>query len=120
MYDLGVSHTFHFRKKIMEASVIFLRNGVLILNGKENNEATAICFEIKISKKKKYELSRKVPSKIHGSNFIMEKNIKIFWFVNISEYHQQEMGLEFAISHIAINFSIPFVCSYKPNYKNYG
>ena len=95
-------------------------NDVLILNGKENKETGAICFEIRIPRKKNKELLRKVPSKIYGSNFIMEKNIKIFWFVNISEYHQQEMGLEFAISHIAINFSIPFVCSYKPNYKNYG
>ena len=32
MYDLGVSFTFHFRKKNTESSVIFLRNGVLILN----------------------------------------------------------------------------------------
>ena len=74
MYDLGVSYTFHFHKKITESSVIFLRNGVLILNGKENKEATAICFEIRIPKKKNKELLRKVPSKIYGSNFIMEKN----------------------------------------------
>ena len=80
-------------KKITESSVIFLRNGVLILNGKENKEATAICFEIRIPKKKNKELLRKVPSKIYGSNFIMEKNKNIFWFVNISKYPHQEMGL---------------------------
>jgi hypothetical protein len=32
MYDLGVSFTLHFRKKNTESSVIFLWNGVLILN----------------------------------------------------------------------------------------
>ena len=26
-------------------------------------------------------------------NFIMEKNERKFWFVNISEYHHQTMGL---------------------------
>ena len=88
MYDLCVSV-----KKNTESSVPFLRNGVLLLNGKENKEATAICFEIRIPKKKNKELLRKVPSKIYGSNFIMEKNIKIFWFVIISEYHHREMGL---------------------------
>ena len=67
MYDLGVSYKFHFRKKIMESSVTFLWNGVLILNGKENKEATAICFEIRIPKKKNKELLllQKVPSKIY-------------------------------------------------------
>ena len=59
MYDLGVSYTIHFRKEITESSVIFLRNGILILNGKENNEAAAICFEIRIPKKKNRELLRK-------------------------------------------------------------
>jgi hypothetical protein len=37
----------------------------LILNGKENKEAAAICFEIRIPKKKKKELLQKVPSKIY-------------------------------------------------------
>ena len=78
MYDLGVSHTFHFRKKIMEASVIFLRNGVLILNGKENKEATAICFEIRIPKKKNKELLRKVPSKIYEVILLWKKTKKKF------------------------------------------
>ena len=44
MYDLGVSYTFHFCKKNTESSIIFLRNAILILNGKENKEATAICL----------------------------------------------------------------------------
>jgi hypothetical protein len=47
----------------------------LILNGKENKEATAIYFEIRIPKKKKKELLRKVQSNIYGNNFIMEKII---------------------------------------------
>ena len=34
-------------------------------NDKENKEASAICFEIRIPKKKNEELLRKVPSKIH-------------------------------------------------------
>ena len=58
---------------ITESSVIFLRNGVLILNGKENKEAGAICFEIRIPRKKNKELLRKVQSKMYGSDFIMEK-----------------------------------------------
>ena len=78
MYDLCVSYTFHFRKKIRGSSVIFLRDGVLILSGKENKEATAICFEIRIPKKKSKELLRKVPSKIYGSDFIMEKTEENF------------------------------------------
>ena len=69
MYDLDVSYTFHSHKKNMESSIIFLPNNVLILNGKENKEATAICFEIRIPKKKNKELLRKVSSK-------MEKNKK--------------------------------------------
>ena len=48
----------------------------MILNGKENKEATAICFEIRIPKKKSKEFLRKVPSKIYGRNFIVEKNEK--------------------------------------------
>ena len=85
----------HFNsvKEITESSIIFLRNGVLILNWKENKEAGAIWFEIRIHRKNNKELLRKVPSKIYGSYFIMEKNKNIFWFVNNSEYHHQEMGL---------------------------
>jgi hypothetical protein len=79
--------------KNMEFSVIFLRNGVLILNWKENKAAGAICFEIMIPRKKNKELLREVPSKIYASNFIMEKNKNIFRFVNNSEYHHREMGL---------------------------
>ena len=65
MYDLGASYTLHFHKKNTEPSMIFLRNDVLILNRKENKEASAICFEIRIPKKKNEELLRKVPSKIY-------------------------------------------------------
>ena len=32
--------------------------------------------------------------KIYGSDFIMEKNKNIFWFVNKSKYHHREMGLK--------------------------
>ena len=60
-------------KKITESSVIFLRNGVLTLNGKENKEAGAISFEIRILRKKNKALLQKVPSKIYGSNLVMEK-----------------------------------------------
>ena len=63
MYDLGVSYTVHFHKKNTESSVLFLRNDVLVLNGKENKEATVICFEIRIPKKKNKKLLWKVPSK---------------------------------------------------------
>ena len=96
MYDLGVSYTIHFRKEITESSVIFLRNGILILNGKENNEAAAICFEIRIPKKKNKELLQKIPSKIYGSNFIMGK--KPLWrhFESSSE-RQFRLPLYFSI-----------------------
>ena len=40
----------------------------MIFNVKENKESSAICFEIRIPKKK--ELLRKVPSKIHGVIFL--------------------------------------------------
>jgi hypothetical protein len=80
-------------KKNTESSLIFLWNDVLILNEKENKEATAICFEIRIPKKKNKEFLWKVPSKIYGSNFFMENNKNIFWFVNNSDYHHREMGL---------------------------
>ena len=40
----------------MESSVIFLGNDVLIVNGKENKEASAICFEIRIPEKNNEEL----------------------------------------------------------------
>ena len=59
MYDLAVSYTFHFHKKNAESSVIFLRTDVFILNEKENKEATAICLEIRIPKKKNKELFMK-------------------------------------------------------------
>ena len=77
----------------MEPSVIFLPINVLILNGKENKEASAICFEIRIPKKKNNELLRKVPSKIYEVILLWKKPKKNFWFVNISEYHHRTMGL---------------------------
>ena len=49
--------------KITEPSIIFLRSGVLILNGKENKEATAICFEIRIQKEKELGIITKSPIK---------------------------------------------------------
>ena len=70
-----------------------LRNGVLILNGKGNKEAGAICFEIRIPRKKNKKLLRKVSSKIYGSNFIIEDTKNIFWFVN------KEMGLLFVLRY---------------------
>ena len=69
----------------MESSIIFLQNGVLILNGKENKEAGAICFELRVPRKKNKEIFWKVPSKIYGSNFIMKKNQKHFW---VCQYFQ--------------------------------
>ena len=77
----------------MELFVIFLRNDVLILNGKENMQASAICFEIMIPKKKNKELLRKVPSKIYEVILLWKKTKKKKWFVNISEYHHRTMGL---------------------------
>ena len=52
MYDFGVSYTINFRKKIMESSLIFLWNGVLILNRKEIKEAGSICFELRARTRK--------------------------------------------------------------------
>ena len=70
----------------MESSVIFLRNGVLVLNGKENNEATEICFEIRIPKKKNKELLLKVPSKIYEVILLWKRRKKksgLLIFLNI-------------------------------------
>ena len=63
-------------KKITE--VKFFQNGVLTLNGKENKEAGAISFEIRIPRKKNKKCFWRVPSKIYGSNFIMEKTKTFF------------------------------------------
>ena len=65
-------------EKIMESPVIILRNDALILNGKENKEAGAICFEFRVSRKKNKKIFWKVPSKIYGSYFIMEKTKTFF------------------------------------------
>ena len=82
-----------FYKENKESSVIFLRNDVLILNGKEIKEASAICFEVRVPKKKNEELLRKVPSKIYEVILSWKKPKKNIWFVNISEYHHRTMGL---------------------------
>ena len=42
-------------QKKMESFIIFLRNDVLIPNGKENKETSAIYFEIRIPKKNNEE-----------------------------------------------------------------
>ena len=77
MYDLGVSYTFHLHKRNTESSVIFLRIDVLILVAKENKEATAIYFEIRIPKKKNKELLQFVPSKIYEV-LLLWKKMKYF------------------------------------------
>ena len=93
----------------------FLRDSVLILNGKENKEAGAICFELRVPRKKNNEIFWKVPSKIYGSHFIMEKN-KNIWFFNNSEYHHREMGLKSKKINTAMKFTVdirimkPFIC----------
>ena len=76
MYELGVSYKFHFLKKITESSVIFLRNGVLILDGKENKEATAIFFEIRIPKKKNKKIITESPIKNLWKQFYYGKEEK--------------------------------------------
>ena len=50
----------------------------MILNRKENKEATTICFEIRIPKKKNEELLRKVPSKIYEVILLWKTTTKIF------------------------------------------
>ena len=50
----------------------------MILNGNENKEASAICFELRVPMKKNKEIFWKVPSKIYGSNSIMEKTKTFF------------------------------------------
>ena len=70
-------------KKNTESSVIFLRNDVLILNEKENKEASAICFEIRIPKKKNEEI---LPSKIYEVISLWKKtkeNFGLLIFPNI-------------------------------------
>jgi hypothetical protein len=80
---LDVSYTFNLNKKNTASSVILLRTDVLILNGKENKEASAICFEIRIPKKKNEELLRRVPSKIYGVILKKRKKNGLLIFPNI-------------------------------------
>ena len=93
MYDLGVSYTFHFHKKNTESSIIFLRNDVLILNGKENKEASAICFEIRIPKKNNEELLRKVPSKIYEVILLWKKTKKKIGLLIFPNIITEQWGL---------------------------
>jgi hypothetical protein len=93
MYDLGVSYTFHFHKKNTESSVMFLPNDVLILNGKENKEATAICFEIRIPKKKNEELLRKVPSKVYEVILLWKKTKQKFGLLIFPNIITEQWGL---------------------------
>ena len=62
MYD---SYTFIFHKEKYRITVIFLRNDVLILDGKENMEAGAIWFELTVPRIKNKEIFQKVESKIY-------------------------------------------------------
>jgi hypothetical protein len=48
----------------------------VILNGKDNKEASVICFEIRIPKKKNKELLRNVPSKIYELILLWKKKRK--------------------------------------------
>ena len=70
------------------------------LDRKENKEAGAIYFEIRISKKKNKEILWKVPSKIYEVILLWKKTKKKKWFVNISEYHHRTMGLMIADTKI--------------------
>ena len=72
--------------KNTDSSVKFLRNDFLILNGKENKEASTIYCEIRIPKKKNEEILRKVPSKIYEVILLWRKtkaNFGLLIFPNI-------------------------------------
>ena len=90
-------------KKITESSVIFLWNCVLILNGKENKEATAICFEIRIPEKNNEELLRKVPSKIYEVILLWKKNKKKIGLLIFPNIITEQWGL-FSGDTLQINF----------------
>ena len=62
----------------------------MIFNGKKNKEVSAICFEIRILKKKNEELFRKVPSKIYEIISLWKKakkNFGLLIFPNIITEH---------------------------------
>ena len=90
-------------KKNTESSVIFLRNDVLILNGKENKEASAICFEIRIPKKKNKELLRKVPSKIYEVILLWKKTRKNFGLLIFPNIITEQWGLCHFLENCKIN-----------------
>ena len=83
----------------MESPVIILRNDALILNGKENKEAGAICFEFRVSRKKNKKIFWKVPSKIYGSYFIMEKTKTVLGLSKIPNIITEKWGLEYRIEN---------------------
>ena len=91
-------------KKNTESSVIFLRNDVLILNGKENKEASAICFEIRIPKKKNKELLRKVPSKIYEVILLWKKTEKKFGLLIFPNIITEQWGFSHMLKSSHINF----------------
>ena len=77
----------------MESFVIFLRNNVLILNGKENKEASAICFDIKIQKKKNKDLLWKFPSKIYEVIILLKKTKRKFGLLIYPTIITEQWGL---------------------------
>ena len=76
----------------MESSIIFLRNDVLILNGKENKEASAICFEIRIPKKKNKELLRKVQTKTYEVILLWKKTKNNFGLLIFPNFITEQWG----------------------------
>ena len=93
MCDLGISFTFHFRKKLQNNPWYFYGMVFWSSNWKENKEACAICFEIRIPSKKKKELLQKVPSKII-SYFILEKTKPFFGLSIIPNIITDKWGLD--------------------------
>ena len=68
------------------------REWCLTLNGKDNKEATAICFEIRIPKKKNKELLRRVPSKIYEVILLWKKTEKKFGLLRFPNIITEQWG----------------------------
>jgi hypothetical protein len=64
----------------------------LILNGKENNEASAICCEIRIPKKKNEEVLQKVPSKIYEVILLWKKTKKKIGLLIFPNINSEQWG----------------------------
>ena len=94
----------------MESSVIFLQNDVLILNGKENKEASAIYFEIRIPKKNNEELLRKVPSKIYEVTLLWKKTKKIFGLLIFPNIITEQWGLYIKLGSLPRNHDRDLSC----------